>query len=101
MVCNDLVHKLRVTTRALGPVHALMNVYIIPRSIYFTALNGFPKLDLDIVVRLVKLYKMSSKATLVPLVMELSEGGWKQKCELVPILRFGTLISNVALLTRV
>jgi len=101
MVCNDLVHKLRVTTRALGAVHALMNVYIIPRSIYFTALNGFPKLDLDIVVRLVKLYKMSSKATLVPLVMELSEGGWKQKCKLVPILRFGTLISNVALLTRV
>jgi hypothetical protein len=40
-------------------------------------LNGFPKLDLDIVVRPMKLHKMSLEATLIPLVMESSEGGWK------------------------
>jgi hypothetical protein len=73
-----------VTTRALGPAHALMSAYIIPRSISLATLNGFPELDLDIIVRLVKLYKMSSKAMLIPLVMELNEWGWKQKYELVP-----------------
>jgi hypothetical protein len=58
-------------------MHASMSTYIIPRSIYFMALNGFPELDLDIVVRPMKLYKMSSKATLIPLVMESIEGGRK------------------------
>jgi len=37
-----------------------MNVCIIPRSISLVTLNGFPKLDLDIVMRPVKLYKTSS-----------------------------------------
>jgi hypothetical protein len=58
-------------------MHASMSTYIIPRSNYFMALNGFPELDLDIVVRPMKLYKMSSKATLIPLVMESIEGGRK------------------------
>jgi hypothetical protein len=49
----------------------------------------------------VKLYKMSSKVMSIPLVMESNEGGWKWKCELVPRWRFRTLISNVALLTRI
>ncbi len=38
---------------------------------------GFEWLDLDIVVRPMKLYKMSSKATLIPLVVESIEGGRK------------------------
>jgi hypothetical protein len=37
-----------------------MNVCIIPRSISLVTLNGFPKLDLDIVMKPVKLYKTSS-----------------------------------------
>jgi hypothetical protein len=38
------------------------------------ALNGFPKLDMDIVVRPVKLYKSSSKVMLIPLVVESRKG---------------------------
>jgi hypothetical protein len=47
------------------------------------ALNGFPKLDMDIVVRLVKLYKSSSKAMLIPLVIESSKGE-KEKMQVGP-----------------
>jgi hypothetical protein len=55
-----------------------MIAYIILRSIFLTTLKGFPKLDLDILMKLVKLYKtISSKATLIPLVMESSEGARK------------------------
>ncbi len=65
-------------------------------------LNGFPKLDLDILVRPMKLYKTSLEAMLIPLVVESSERGWKQDCGLVPILGFGTLTNyNVALCTKV
>jgi hypothetical protein len=78
-----------------------MNTYIIPRSICLVILNGFLKFNMDILVRPIKLYKMSSKATLIPLVMESSEGGRKWNYELVPISRFKTLTNNVALLTRV
>jgi hypothetical protein len=72
---------LRSTTRALGPAHALMSVCIIPRSIFFTTLNGFPKIDLNIVVKFVKLYKtISLEDTLIPLVMESSNRAWKWNC---------------------
>jgi hypothetical protein len=62
----------------------LMNIYIIPRSISFMTLNGFPKLDFDIVMRLVKLYKMSLEATLIPLVVESSEEGGNETTSLSP-----------------
>jgi hypothetical protein len=69
------------TIKAPGPAHASMSVCIIPRSNFPTTLNGFPKLDLDIVVKLVKLYKtISSEAMLIPLVMESSEGARKWNC---------------------
>jgi len=88
-------------TRVLGLMHALMSTCLIPKSISFATLNGFPKLDLDIVMKLVKFYNTFLETTLIPLVMESSEGGKKQNCELVPKSRFGTLTSNVALLRRI
>ncbi len=65
-------------------------------------LNGFPKFDLDILMRPMKLYKTFLEVTLIPLVVESSERGWKQNCKLVPILGFETLTNyNIALCTRV
>ncbi len=93
--------QLRLTTRILGLVHALMNTCLIPKSISFATLNGFPKLDLDIVMKLVKFYKMFLETTSIPLVMESNEGGKKWNYELVPKSGFRTLTSNVALLTRI
>lgn len=87
-----------VNNKGSNPPHSSMNTRIIPRSIFLAALNGFPKLDLDIIVRLVKLYKTSSEATLIPLVVESNKRGWKWKCGLVLRSKFGT---NVALLTRI
>jgi hypothetical protein len=58
-----------------------MNVCIIPRSIFFMTLNGFPKLDLNIIVKLVKLFKtISLEATLIPLVVKSNEGSQKWNC---------------------
>jgi hypothetical protein len=54
-----------------------MNTCLIPKSISFATLNGFPKLDLDIVMKLVKFYKMFLETTSIPLVMESNEGGKK------------------------
>ncbi len=65
-----------VNNEGSNPLHSSMNTCI-PRSIFLAAFNGFPKLDLDIIVRLVKLYKTSSEATLIPLVVESSKRGWK------------------------
>jgi hypothetical protein len=64
-----------------------MNVCIIPRSIFFTTLNGFPKIDINIVVKFVKLYKtISLEDTLIPLVMDQANGheneiATTRKCE--------------------
>jgi hypothetical protein len=88
MVCNDLI--LRLTTRVQGPTHASMNACIIPRSIFLVALNGFFKLDLDIVVRPVKLYKTTFEVTLIPLSWNQAKGGknettcWSQVQNLKP-----------------
>jgi hypothetical protein len=72
---------LRSTTRAASPEHISMIAYIILRSIFLTTLKGFPRLDLDIFMKLVKLHKtISSKATLIPLVMESSEWARKKNC---------------------
>jgi hypothetical protein len=55
-----------------------MSVCIIPRSIFLTTLNGFPKIDLNIVVKFVKLYKtISLEDMLIPLVMESSKRAGK------------------------
>jgi hypothetical protein len=64
MICNDLVHN-----QGSRP-HTCLDNHLHHPNIYLFcgSLNSFPKLDLDIIVKLVKLYNRSSKATLIPLL---------------------------------
>lgn len=72
MVSNDLVCNWG-QQQGLQPA-CKPSICIIPRLIPFVALNGFPKLDMDIIMRPMKLYKSSSKAMMSPLVVESSKG---------------------------
>jgi cobalamin biosynthesis Co2+ chelatase CbiK len=55
-------------------VQTSKNVCNVPTSIFLVALKGFPKLDLDIIMRFVKLYKTFLEARLIPLLMESNKG---------------------------
>jgi hypothetical protein len=100
MIYNDLIHNWGWQQGLQAP-HMPQWTFASSQDQFFLGSKWLPKLDLDIIMRPMKLYKMSLEATLIPLVVESNKGGQKQNCELVPILGFETLTNNVAMLTKV
>jgi hypothetical protein len=67
-----------VDNKGFRPCSRLNECLHHPKINIFMTLNGFPKFDLNIIVKLLKLYTtICLEVTLIPLVVEPNEGAQK------------------------